>query len=96
MDKKYSFSLGADNFRELVSSDGLSVDPNKLFVDKSLFIKDFIDNNSKVLLITRPRRWGKSIILSMLQHFFSKEVNGLPTENLFKSLNLFGSLAILA
>ena len=88
MDKKYSFSLGADNFRELVSSDGLSVDPNKLFVDKSLFIKDFIDNNSKVLLITRPRRWGKSIILSMLQHFFSKEVNGLPTENLFKSLNI--------
>jgi hypothetical protein len=88
MDKKYSFSLGADNFRELVSSDELNVDPNKLFVDKSLFIKDFIDNNSKVLLITRPRRWGKSLILSMLQHFFSNEVNGMPTENLFKSLKI--------
>ena len=88
IDKKYYFTLGTDNFRDMVSSDGLNIDPNKLFIDKSLFIKDFIDDNSKVLLITRPRRWGKSLTLSMLQHFFSKEVNGILTENLFENLKI--------
>ncbi len=93
MSSGYSFILGTDNFRELVSNDELNVDQNKLFVDKSLFIKEFIDSNIKVLLITRPRSWGKSLILSMLQHFFSKEVNGIPTDNLFKGLKISKYLA---
>lgn len=88
MSGEYYFTVGTDSFQDLVSSDQLNIDPQKLFVDKSLFIKDFIDNNSKVLLITRPRRWGKSLILSMLQHFFSKEVNGVTTKNLFKNLKI--------
>lgn len=88
MNKEYYFTVGTDSFQDLVSSDQLNIDPHKLFVDKSLFIKDFIDNNSKVLLITRPRRWGKSLILSMLQHFFSKEVNRITTKNLFKNLKI--------
>ena len=55
--------IGYDNFREILD--------NKLdFVDKSLFIKDVMDDaTTKVSLITRPRRFGKTLNLSMLQHF---------------------------
>lgn len=43
---------------------------SKLFVDKTLLIKDIIDHSNSLVLITRPRRWGKSINLSMLYSFF--------------------------
>ena len=78
---------GIDNFRKLVDhkdSDGNSY----IFVDKSLFIKDFIDGNDYITLITRPRRFGKTINLSMLEHFFNKEVNGKPTKGLFDGLKI--------
>jgi len=85
--KKNQIRIGSENFRDLVSDDDrLSIDPNKLFVDKTLFIKEFLDSSAKVLLITRPRRWGKTLALSMLQHFFSKEVEGLLTKGLFENL----------
>lgn len=88
MINNYEIITGADNFRELVSTDQITVDPNKLFVDKTLFIKNFLDSSGKVLLITRPRRWGKTLALSMLQHFLSKEVDGLPTKDLFNNLKI--------
>ena len=40
------------------------------FIDKSLFIKDVIDNQSGVALITRPRRFGKTLNMSMLRYYF--------------------------
>ena len=89
MSKKFQIITGVSIFRDLVSSDvGLKVDANRVFVDKSLFIKEFLDSGSKVLLITRPRRWGKTLTLSMLQHFLSKEVEGLPTAGLFENLKI--------
>ena len=45
-------AVGSDDFKELIESGD--------YVDKSLFIKDIIHDKHKVLLITRPRRWGKS------------------------------------
>ena len=39
------------------------------FIDKSLFIKNILDNQSNVALITRPRRFGKTLNLSMLRYF---------------------------
>ena len=78
---------GIDNFRKLVThkdSDGNSY----IFVDKTMFIKDFIDGNDYITLITRPRRFGKTINLSMLEHFFNKEVNGKPTKGLFDGLKI--------
>ncbi|MEM7589218.1 MAG: AAA family ATPase [Myxococcota bacterium] len=39
-------------------------------VDKSLFIQNVLDTSDRVLLITRPRRFGKTTNLSMLRHFF--------------------------
>ncbi len=54
--------LGIDNFKELI-------DKNAYFVDKSLFIKEIINNTSKIMLFTRPRRFGKSLNFSMLKCF---------------------------
>ena len=39
------------------------------FIDKSLFIKHVLDNQSAIALITRPRRFGKTLNMSMLRHF---------------------------
>ncbi|MCE3239087.1 MAG: hypothetical protein K0R24_2068 [Gammaproteobacteria bacterium] len=74
--------IGYDNFRELIE--------NELeFVDKSLFIKEITDDiATKAAVITRPRRFGKTLNLSMLHHFLSAEVNGKATKNLFNSLRI--------
>src|SRR5437773_2561097 len=68
----------SDNFGALVRE-------NCLLVDKTLMIKEFMDGK-KVSLIVRPRRFGKTINLSMLQHFFAAEVSGQATAGLFKDL----------
>jgi hypothetical protein len=70
--------VGQSNFRDIIEN-GLE------FVDKSLLIRDILDD-TKVVLITRPRRFGKTLNLSMLQHFFAKEVLGLSTKDLFDNL----------
>ena len=59
---------GSDDFREFIEG-------QYFFVDKSLFIKEFL-NKGKVTLITRPRRWGKTLNMSMLQHFLAPIVGG--------------------
>ena len=40
---------------------------SSIFVDKSLFVKEIIEDSSKVILITMPRRWGKSLNLDTLK-----------------------------
>ncbi len=67
-----------DNFGNLIRK-------NCLFVDKSLMIKEFFDGMD-VSVIIRPRRFGKTINLSMLQHFFSAEIAGESTAGLFDHL----------
>ncbi|KAJ3215117.1 hypothetical protein HK099_006512 [Clydaea vesicula] len=57
--------IGIDSFRCLIA--------NKYsFVDKTLLIHEFIKSSSLVSLILRPRRFGKSLNLSMLRYFFEK------------------------
>ena len=58
------FKVGTDDFKKLRDSGGY-------FVDKSLLIKEVIDG-SDVLLLPRPRRFGKTLNLSMLRYFFEK------------------------
>ena len=85
--KKAMLPVGISDFGKLIrhkNSEGNSY----LFIDKSLFIKDFIDAGDEISLITRPRRFGKTINLSMLQHFFSKQVNGISTKGLFDGLEI--------
>ena len=40
------------------------------FLDKTMYIKNIIDNQSGVVLVTRPRRFGKTLNMSMLRYFF--------------------------
>ncbi|MEO1219125.1 MAG: AAA family ATPase [Bacteroidota bacterium] len=46
-----------------------------VFVDKSLFIQEFLEGEGIVSLITRPRRWGKSLNMDMLKRFLSIEMD---------------------
>ena len=60
---KYNFNFGTSDFKKLIEN-------NNSFVDKSLFIKEVINESSDVLSIPRPRRFGKSLNFSMLRYFF--------------------------
>lgn len=71
--------IGTSNFAEIIQE-------NALYADKSLLIKDIIDDTDKTLLITRPRRWGKTLNMSMLQHFFASCVRNQNTAELFDNL----------
>jgi len=68
-----------DNFSKMVKG-------SYLLVDKTLMIETFLKSADDAILITRPRRFGKTLNLSMLQHFFSAEVSGEPTKGLFDKL----------
>lgn len=70
--------LGIDDFKEVREN-------QYYFVDKSLMIKDIIDLDFKVLLLLRPRRFGKTLHLSMLKYFLSHHE---------KESHLFSNLAI--
>jgi hypothetical protein len=67
------------------------------YVDKSLIIKKIIDSNDDGFLITRPRRWGKTLFLEMLGAFFMPELdkggNFLPVSHermsVFQKLKIF-------
>ena len=81
--------IGSDNFRNLVLY-------NDVFIDKSLFIKDVLDDPWQVILITRPRRWGKSINMNMLKTFLEIQVdkNGNEVENTNKKLFVGGEVIV--
>eukprot|EP01041_Mallomonas_annulata_P009086 gene9086-18827_t len=65
--------INADGFKELVQK-------SNLIVDKSLLISEFLLDNSKVLLLTYPRRWGKTINMNMLKTFLELEVDQYGVE----------------
>ncbi len=74
-----SLPIGIDNFEELIR-DGY------YFVDKSLLIKELLDTKAKVTLIPRPRRFGKTINMSMVRYFFEKSES--DKRHLFNGLNI--------
>ena len=59
---------------------------NNYFIDKSLYVKDIIDNKSKVILVTRPRRFGKTLNMSMLRYYF--DIKCKDSKELFKGLKI--------
>ena len=74
--------VGYENFMEVID---MKLD----FVDKSLFIKEVLDDKkTKVAVITRPRRFGKTLNLSMLHHFLAAKVNTRSTRSLFDNLKI--------
>ncbi len=79
--------VGHEDLKEII-------DKNLYFVDKSLMIKELRDGEGKVLLLTRPRRFGKTLNLSMLRRFFEDErtEKGEKVDNgyIFKELAISG------
>ena len=59
---------------------------NNYFIDKTMYIKDIIDNQSGVVLITRPRRFGKTLNMSMLRYYF--DCNIKDSASLFEGLKI--------
>ncbi len=72
--------IGVDDYKHIVDND-------LYFVDKTLFIKEVIDDGSQVILITRPRRFGKTLNMSLLKYFFGKST----TDNsyMFKNCHIW-------
>ena len=71
------YPIGISDFTEIRQQ-------NYEFVDKRLFIKEVIDHGAKVILLPRPRRFGKTLNLSMLQAYF--DINRKDDPNLFEGL----------
>jgi hypothetical protein len=67
------------NFEDLVTN-------SSIFIDKSLFIKEIIEDSAKTILITMPRRWGKSLNLDMFKRFLSIEEMDSKTKELNKQI----------
>lgn len=77
---KSMISIGMQDFAKLRRS-------GAFYIDKTFFIKEWWENRDDVTLITRPRRFGKTLNLSMVDHFFS---NQYTDENvLFEGLNIW-------
>ncbi len=77
--------IGTEDFKEIIEE-------GFYYVDKTLLIKDLLDNLSKVTLFTRPRRFGKTLNMSMLKYFF--EDTGGETLNA-ENHTIFNGLKIM-
>ena len=56
------------------------------YIDKTMYIKDILDNKSEVILITRPRRFGKTLNMSMLRYYF--DCRQKDNKELFQGLKI--------
>ena len=84
-EKQKKISIGVEDFKTLI-------DWNGYFVDKTLMIRDLIENHAMVTLFTRPRRFGKTLNQFMIRRFFEDEITekGERVDNGY----LFDGLAI--
>ena len=84
-EKQKKISIGVEDFKTLI-------DWNGYFVDKTLMIRDLIENHAMVTLFTRPRRFGKTLNQFMIRRFFEDEITekGEKVDNGY----LFDGLAI--
>ncbi len=88
--KTYTINIGVDDFKKMATS-------TTLFVDKTSFISTLLGSGYHVTLITRPRRWGKTLNMTMLQYFFGIPVksNGeIDEEEQLKRRDIFSKLKI--
>ena len=73
-------AIGVQDYEKIIKS-------NSFYVDKTSFIKEWWENNDDVTLITRPRRFGKTMTMSMLNYFFSMQYAG--RSDLFEGLDIW-------
>ncbi|KKQ48258.1 MAG: hypothetical protein US69_C0029G0003 [candidate division TM6 bacterium GW2011_GWF2_38_10] len=77
---KKKMSIGIHDFKELIER-------NYYYVDKSMFIYELVAQESaKVTIIPRPRRFGKTLNMTMLKYFFEKPLDCSSNAHLFKGL----------
>ena len=77
---KKPLPIGVDDFKKLITS-------GYYYVDKTLFIKELLDKKGDVNLFTRPRRFGKTLNMSMLKYFFEIGTNCALFDGLYISRN---------
>ena len=65
---KRAISIGIENYKEMISR-------KYYYVDKTLMIKELLDRQGKVNLFMRPRRFGKTLTLSMMRTFFERDMD---------------------
>ncbi len=78
--------IGVDNFREIITE-------SYYYADKTKFIEGIVNDGAKVKLFTRPRRFGKTLNMSMLKYFFDVE-NKEENRKLFSGLYIENSPVI--
>ena len=81
MNKKPVVNIGIQRFDKLRKQ-------GSFYVDKTDFIREWWETGSEVTLIMRPRRFGKTLNMSMLECFFSRKYEGRA--DLFEGLSIFG------
>ncbi|MDE7418312.1 MAG: AAA family ATPase, partial [Lachnospiraceae bacterium] len=82
MNRKPVVNIGVQRFDKLRKQ-------GSFYIDKTDFIREWWETGSDVTLITRPRRFGKTLNMSMLECFFSRKYEGRA--DLFEGLSIFGS-----
>ena len=78
--RKKKLPIGLSDFKEIIEYD-------YYYFDKTKFIENILEDRSKVKLFTRPRRFGKTLNMSMLKYFFDVK-NKDENKNLFEGLNI--------
>ena len=78
--KKKKLPIGLSDFKEIIEYD-------YYYFDKTKFIENILEDRSKVKLFTRPRRFGKTLNMSMLKYFFDVK-NKDENKKLFEGLNI--------
>ena len=81
--RKKAIPIGIENFEDIIKD-------NYYYVDKSMLIEDILVNRAAVTLFTRPRRFGKTLNMSMIKYFFDVR-NKDENRKLFEGLKIFGS-----
>ena len=78
--------IGVENFKEIINN-------NCYYVDKTKFIEEILNDGSKIKLFTRPRRFGKTLNMSTIKHFFDIK-NNEKNRKLFSNLDIEKSIYI--
>ena len=77
---KKKLPVGIDDFKKVIEN-------NYYFIDKTLLINELLNRKSEVTLLPRPRRFGKTLNMSMLNYFFDIE-NKESNKKLFDGLGI--------
>lgn len=78
--KQYKIAIGIDDYKKLIDGDFF-------YIDKTEFISEFLNNKGEVTLITRPRRFGKTLNLSTVAYFL--DIKSKNNEYLFSNKKIW-------